>query len=201
MCYNRMHRYFWQCVICQYLKIYICKTLPGGMIMTAKQEIRIRPMEQKDLAAVAALEAEIFTDAWSLPLWKETLNSGRYDCQVLEPDPSENSPESAGLLFGYFCGQVILDEGEIHRIAIRPDLRQRGYGQILLTDFLARAEQAGVKTFLLEVRAGNEPAIALYTKNGFARIALRKSYYKNPKEDAFILQMKTRSSLRNITTA
>ena len=41
--------------------------------MTEEQKIHIRPMEQKDLAAVAALEAQIFTEAWSLPLWEETL--------------------------------------------------------------------------------------------------------------------------------
>ena len=160
--------------------------------MTEEQKIHIRPMEQKDLAAVAALEAQIFTEAWSLPLWEETLKSGRYDCQILEPDKPEDRREPAGELMGYLCGQIILDEGELHRIAVRPDLQHRGYGQALLTDFLTRSERAG---------AANILAIALYTKNGFTRIALRKNYYKNPKEDALILEKQTRSSLRNITTA
>ena len=169
--------------------------------MTEEQKIHIRPMEQKDLAAVAALEARIFTEAWSLPLWEETLKSGRYDCQVLETYQPEGSQEPKGELMGYLCGQTILDEGELHRIAVHPDLRHRGYGQALLTDFLARSEQAGVTNILLEVRAGNALAITLYTKNGFTKIALRKNYYKNPKEDAFILQKEIQSSLRNITTA
>lgn len=169
--------------------------------MTEEQKIHIRPMEQKDLAAVAALEAQIFTEAWSLPLWEETLKSGGYDCQILEPDKPEDRREPAGELMGYLCGQIILDEGELHRIAVRPDLQHRGYGQALLTDFLTRSERAGAANILLEVRAGNTPAIALYTKNGFTRIALRKNYYKNPKEDALILEKQTRSSLRNITTA
>lgn len=169
--------------------------------MMEEQEVEICPMNQNDLAEVAELEAGIFTDAWSLPLWEETLRSGRYDCQVLKRNKPFQTTEPGSRLLGYLCGQIILDEGEIHRIAICPDLRQRGYGQILLSDFLLRAERAGVMTISLEVRAGNVPAIALYTKNEFTRIALRKNYYKNPKEDAFILQRKTQSTLRNITTA
>ena len=88
----------------------------------------------------------------------------------------------------HFCGQVILDEAEVHRIAVAPSMRGRGYGQVLLEDFLDRVQSAGVVTVLLEVRAGNAPAIGLYQKNGFAGIGVRKGYYQNPKEDAQILQ-------------
>ena len=83
---------------------------------------------------------------------------------------------------------MILDEAEVHRIAVQPSLRGRGYGQLLLEDFLNRVQQGGVVTVLLEVRAGNAPAIGLYEKNGFAEIGRRKGYYQKPKEDALILQ-------------
>lgn len=142
--------------------------------------IHIRPMTQEDIPFVAALEAEIFSDAWSERLYRETLESGRYDCQVLEVAP--------GSLAGYFCGQIILDEAEVHRIAVCPSLRGKGYGQWLLEDFLERVQQQGVVSVLLEVRAGNAPAIGLYEKNGFVGIGVRKGYYQKPKEDALILQ-------------
>ena len=145
------------------------------------QSVRIRPMVLEDISAVAALEAQIFSDAWSERLYGETLESGRYDCQVLEI-------VATGQLAGYFCGQVILDEAEVHRIAVDPVLRGYGYGQVLLGDFLQRTREKGVVTVLLEVRAGNVPAIGLYEKNGFVRIGVRKEYYQKPKEDALILQ-------------
>ena len=158
--------------------------------MTEKKPItQIRPMNMEDVPAVAALEAEIFTDAWSEKLYRETLASGRYDCRVLELiqlDDDGSVPVSS--VAGYFCGQVILDEAEVHRIAVAPSMRGRGYGQVLLEDFLDRVQSAGVVTVLLEVRAGNAPAIGLYEKNGFAGIGVRKGYYQNPKEDAQILQ-------------
>ena len=151
--------------------------------------VKIRPMTMDDIASVAAMEAEIFTDAWSEKLYRETLESGRYDCQVLEITGQDvASPGKNSVLAGYFCGQVILDEAEVHRIAVDPAMRGRGYGQVLLVDFLHRVQAIGVVTVLLEVRAGNVPAIGLYEKNGFTGIGVRKGYYQNPKEDAKILQ-------------
>lgn len=152
-------------------------------------DVKIRPMTMDDIASVAAMEAEIFTDAWSEKLYRETLESGRYDCQVLEiTELDVNGLEKGSLLAGYFCGQVILDEAEVHRIAVDPTMRGSGYGQLLLEDFLHRVQETGVVTVLLEVRAGNVPAIGLYEKNGFIGIGIRKGYYQNPKEDAKILQ-------------
>ncbi|MBP3701128.1 MAG: ribosomal protein S18-alanine N-acetyltransferase [Lachnospiraceae bacterium] len=156
----------------------------------------IRPMTQEDIPFVAALEAEIFSDAWSEKLYQETLESGRYDCQVLELAAAGEGAvateieemASARRLAGYFCGQVILDEAEVHRIAVQPALRGIGYGQMLLEDFLQRVRKEGVATVLLEVRASNAPAIGLYEKNGFVAIGVRKGYYQKPKEDAQILQ-------------
>lgn len=148
--------------------------------------VDIRPMTEADVPAVAALEAEIFTDAWSEKLYRETLACGRYDCQVLEVTTDREDRER--IVAGYFCGQVILDEAEVHRIAVRPELRGKGYGQVLLQDFLNRVQETGVLTVLLEVRAGNVPAIGLYEKNGFSSIGVRRGYYQNPKEDAQILQ-------------
>ena len=151
--------------------------------------VKIRPMTMDDIASVAAMEAEIFTDAWSEKLYRETLESGRYDCQVLEITGQDVAgPGKNSVLAGYFCGQVILDEAEVHRIAVDPAMRGRGYGQVLLVDFLHRVQAIGVVTVLLEVRAGNVPAIGLYEKNGFTGIGVRKGYYQNPKEDAKILQ-------------
>lgn len=151
--------------------------------------VKIRPMTMDDIASVAAMEAEIFSDAWSENLYRETLESGRYDCWVLEIAESDcadslKEPELAG----YFCGQIIFDEAEVHRIAVDPKQRGLGYGQALLEDFLYRVQEMGVVTVLLEVRAGNVPAIGLYEKHGFVSIGVRKGYYQNPKEDAQILQ-------------
>lgn len=163
-----------------------------------EKKVRIRPMTEADIPAVAALEAEIFSDAWSEKLYMETLRCGRYDCSVLEwcadtgvevrQESTDEKEKAGGDLLGYFCGQVIVDEAEVHRIAVNPAFRGQGYGRLLLADFLGRVHEIGAVSVLLEVRSGNAPAIGFYVKNGFAEIGVRRDYYRHPTEDARILQ-------------
>ncbi len=147
------------------------------------ETICLRPMAAHDVPAVAALEAELFSDPWSKKSYEETLASGRYDCWVLEQATAHASER-----IGYFVGQKILEEAEVHRIAVRTASRGKGYGQRLLADFLERMRHAGVGTVFLEVRAGNEAAIGLYRKNGFTQSGIRRGYYHNPSEDAVLMQ-------------
>ena len=42
---------------------------------------------------------------------------------------------------------------------------------------------------MLEVRASNAPAIALYEKHGFAAVGRRKNYYDAPREDAVLMTL------------
>lgn len=158
-------------------------------MVSVNETIRLRPMAVCDVPAVAALEAETFADPWSQRLYEETLESGRYDCRVLE-----QLGEDAGELLGYFAGQRILDEAEVHRIAVKKASRGKGYGQRLLEDFLTRMRRAGAETVFLEVRAGNEAAIGLYRKNGFTQSGIRRGYYHNPSEDAVLMQKRLSES-------
>ena len=54
---------------------------------------------------------------------------------------------------------------------------------------MAHGKEKGVENFILEVRISNEPAIALYKKYGFVEIDIRKNYYEQPVEDAYIFQL------------
>ena len=48
---------------------------------------------------------------------------------------------------------------------------------------------------LLEVRASNDGAIALYKEAGFKAIAKRRAYYTHPREDAVVMRKKLTASL------
>ena len=92
-----------------------------------------------------------------------------------------------GTLLGYAGLLVVLDEGYITNVAVRPAYRRQGIASDLLGVFerFARGHQL---TFLtLEVRASNAPAIALYEKYGFQRAGVRPNYYQSPREDAIIM--------------
>jgi ribosomal-protein-alanine N-acetyltransferase len=88
---------------------------------------------------------------------------------------------------GYAGVQVILDEGYITNIAVRPECRQQGIAGKLLQVFLDFAQANKLAFLTLEVRASNHTAIMLYGSRGFRSVGRRKNYYEHPKEDAIIM--------------
>lgn len=121
--------------------------------------------------------------------------------QCFPQDTPRKADEFAGLLAedrlfaaaaaekvtGFLLFQEVLDESEIHTVAVHPDFQRRGQGSKLLEAYLKHAEKKGIAKVFLEVRCGNQAAIALYKKKGFRRLAKRKNYYQNPVEDALVM--------------
>ena len=89
------------------------------------------------------------------------------------------------------CGYVVLyhaaDEGEVPSVAVDGRARKRGIGKALMQEAFSRVEAQGVKKIFLEVRAGNLPALALYESLGFLQVHIRKNFYTNPTEDAYLM--------------
>ena len=83
--------------------------------------------------------------------------------------------------------QILLDEGYITNVAVRPDCRKQGVAGKLLQVFLDFAQANHLAFLTLEVRASNYPAIALYGSRGFRGVGRRKNYYEHPREDAIIM--------------
>ena len=94
--------------------------------------------------------------------------------------------DGEGGVLGYAGLQVVLDEGYIDNIAVDPNARRHGVADELL-DVFCRFGAANLAFLTLEVRASNEPAIALYRKHGFEEAGRRTDYYTKPKEDAVIM--------------
>ena len=136
---------------------------------------RARPI---DAGEIAAMEREIFSDPWS----EGDINS--YICR--EGAMCFTATDGSGVV-GYIIGTKIPPEGEIYRIAVRPDKRQRGIGYRLLSYGLKTEIGEGVETVFLEVRSRNVPAIALYKSYGFSECGKRKNYYQNPPDDAVVM--------------
>lgn len=96
--------------------------------------------------------------------------------------------DDAGTPCGYLLANVLGDETELLRIAVNPECRKDGIGQLLMDAYLAFARIDAVRG-LLEVRHGNGAAKHLYEKNGYHLLACRKNYYKHPDEDADIYEI------------
>ena len=92
-----------------------------------------------------------------------------------------------GRVVGYAGVQVILDEGYITNVAVRPECRRQGVAGKLLQVFLDFAQANGLAFLTLEVRASNQAAIILYGRHGFRSVGRRRNYYEHPREDAIIM--------------
>lgn len=88
---------------------------------------------------------------------------------------------------GYVWVQTVLDEGYIGNVAVHPGFRRRGIGDCLLQNLDALAAEKKLSFLTLEVRAGNEPAKALYRKHGYREAGCRPGYYASPREDAVLM--------------
>jgi len=97
-------------------------------------------------------------------------------------------------LVAYLTGWLVYEEFHIANLAVDPDRRRIGIAQSLLEFALDWATQRRAHVSLLEVRASNEAAIALYRRNGFIPLMTRSGYYSNPVEDAMILRKDLRQS-------
>ena len=147
--------------------------------MSENMRVRIVPMTADHLDAVTALERICFSDPWSRSLLAAELDNGLSAFLV--------ALDSEGQVAGYAGLQVILDEGTVTNIAVRPDCRRRGVASQLLQVFLDFAQGNRLAFLTLEVRASNYDAIALYGSRGFRSVGRRKNYYEHPREDAIIM--------------
>ena len=66
--------------------------------------------------------------------------------------------------------------GELSLVAVRPEWRRRGLGAALVAAALAHLADAGVRTALTYVDAGNESALAFFAQAGFQERGARVYY-------------------------
>ena len=136
----------------------------------------IEKARPEHIPALAALEKECFSDPWPEDM------IGRMREKFTVAAEGED-------LVGYIVLSTVLDEGNIDNVAVSPAYRRRGVADALVLDAVARSREMGLAFLMLEVRAGNEPAIALYRKHGFVDVGRRKNYYEKPREDAILMTL------------
>jgi len=90
---------------------------------------------------------------------------------------------------GYAVFRRAADEAELLSLAVAPEARGRGLGRRLTEDGLARMRAAGARVCYLEVRPGNEPALALYGSLGFREVGRRRRYYRDG-SDALVMSLR-----------
>jgi ribosomal-protein-alanine N-acetyltransferase len=150
---------------------------------------RLRLFLWWDIETVMPLEAELFGPwRWSAEtFWAELAAPNRW---YVVAESGEEDQDAATQLLGYAGLASNGAEADVQTIAVAPDAQGRGVGALLLGALLQEAARRGCTTVLLEVRADNAPAIHLYKRHGFERIAIRRGYYQPGDVDAHIMRLR-----------
>jgi ribosomal-protein-alanine N-acetyltransferase len=138
--------------------------------------VHVRPATPADLPALVALERAAPTAAhWSEADYQQLFAAERVTI-VIEEDH----------LQGFIVARRLGPEWEVENIVIAGGAQSRGLGTRLVQELLELAQTQGAQAVFLEVRESNRAARALYSKMGFTESGRRKSYYRNPDEDALV---------------
>ena len=140
----------------------------------------VRLMTAADISSVAALEAACFSRPWSEEALFEELHNPTARFLVADDN---------GLVVGYMGMHALLDEGAITNVAVSPAHRRRGIARALLRHQAAWGGQNGLSRLMLEVRASNIAARALYEQEGFVFDGVRPRFYDRPVEDAALYSL------------
>jgi ribosomal-protein-alanine N-acetyltransferase len=139
-----------------------------------------------DVPSLAALETACFTHPWTpAQIHEEVARVPPDAVLVLEGPGSPGGAPAAIRAYGSF--RLVLGELHVMNVAVDPSWRRQGFARFLLTFAMERAARAGARRALLELRAGNREALALYESLGFERLSVRRGYYSDPTEDALVL--------------
>ena len=139
-----------------------------------------RVTSERDLDAVAALEATCFTNPWTREMLEREVRESSVARVYVLRDP-------VGEVVAFCTCWMIVDELHINTVAVDPARRRAGLATSLMRQIMTEAARSGATKATLEVRASNEAARQLYAKLGFVESGVRAGYYSQPDEDAVIL--------------
>jgi ribosomal-protein-alanine N-acetyltransferase len=138
-------------------------------------------MEEKDLASVLKIEELSFPNPWHESTFRGEIQHRPISFPLVVVHSALNK------VIGYIIFWLIGEEVQVNNIAVHPDFRRLGIGEQVLCQVIEMVKWRGANFIGLEVRPSNLAALAMYKKIGFRMLGVRKNYYTNPPEDAFVL--------------
>ena len=139
---------------------------PAAVATAAIAEIR-----EGDVAAVAALHARCFCEAWQPALIRRIAQA----------------PGGFGLLWrsedeplGFVLGRCNHARAEVLSLGVAPPARKQGIARALMKEAIDRVSRRGLRELYLEVAEDNAAAQRLYRALGFAPVGRRPGYYARP---------------------
>jgi ribosomal-protein-alanine N-acetyltransferase len=143
----------------------------------------IRRMTMADVQVVLEIDRLSFPIPWSENTYRYEIQENRSSHMTVVEIPYHGKMR----IIGYVGFWFIVDEAHISTIAVHPDFRELGMGELLLNCVLQEADELKARIITLEVRVSNQAAINLYKKYQFEVVGSRPRYYRDNNEDALLM--------------
>lgn len=138
-------------------------------------------MTPGDIPEVMAVERAAYSAGWPPTAFERELAQNAMARYVVVR-------ESPGAPLAGFAGLwLMVDEAHVVTVAVVPEARSKGLGNLLVHGLVLVAVEHGMALATLEVRPSNEVARRLYRRFGFYEVGTRKRYYADNHEDAVIM--------------
>jgi len=147
----------------------------------------IRRATPGDIPAIRSIEQEAPNAAhWRDHFYDELFSpvSPRRVALVATADDGSQSEQHD--IIGFLVAREVSAEWEIENVVTVVQHLRKGVADALLREFFSFVRQENANAVFLEVRPSNHPARSLYMKWKFKEVGKRRSYYRDPVEDAIV---------------
>jgi ribosomal-protein-alanine N-acetyltransferase len=141
--------------------------------------IHIGPATLSDIESIDRIEQGSFATPWSKDLLRAAILNRQYEVHVLREDGME--------VLGFYIAHSIDNRSNLDNLAVEAEVRGRGFGWKLVSDWINRSRQGQHITLSLQVNTANKPAQRLYEKFEFKTMRLLVAYYPNG-DDAYQME-------------
>jgi ribosomal-protein-alanine N-acetyltransferase len=152
-------------------------------------EARLEPLTAERISAICEIERRAYSHPWTPAHFTDSLAAG-YHCQCLIGPGADGAAET---VIGYVVAMRGVDEVHLLNITVAPAFQRQGWALLLLQALTLWSRAQNAQWLWLEVRSSNRRALAIYERQGFRRVGIRKGYYPafvNQREDAVVMNLK-----------
>jgi ribosomal-protein-alanine N-acetyltransferase len=148
----------------------------------------IEPATVEALPDILKIEEACFSAPWTRRMLEAELSGNPFAHFLVAKQIPRGEGGSLSII-GYLCFWVVFEEVRLMNLAVIESMQHKGIARALVTQALELGLAQAAMRAVLEVRASNHAAHALYRSLGFCDVTTRSMYYTNPIEDALLMEL------------
>ncbi len=148
----------------------------------------IEPATVEALPDILKIEEACFSAPWTRKMLEAELSGNPFANFLVARKILLGEVGSVSII-GYLCFWVVFEEVRLMNLAVIESMQHKGIARALVTQALEVGLAQAAMRAVLEVRASNHAAHALYRRLGFRDVTTRPMYYTNPIEDALLMEL------------